>query len=336
MSNAYPLSDAITKLNDALTDFLCRETNGNIRVSDLRRLSGGASHDTWAFDAFNGEHQYKLVLRRDFPAPLVRGDITAEYNLLRSLDRLGFPVASARYCDANGLSLGTPSMVVDRIDGLDLRKALAGGLDVGVRKKLAYDIIALQVSIHKLERKSFQFLPCGGIVGEVNNWAKIVNSERVFRPLLVATHGWLLDNLPEIETSSLVHGDFKANNLLIDAENRLTVIDWEMAHCGDPIEDLAWTLLWTTTDDLVGGLITREAYLRTYVELAGEQVDQTRLLFWEIFALFKLAGIFISGTSDKPDVPLRPTYLQLHRALPWLEAKLARKLASNSILAELQ
>ena len=132
--------------------------------------------------------------------------------------------------------------------------------------------------------------------------------------------------------AALVHGDFKANNLVTDAERlwqdkSATVLDWEMAHVGDPIEDLAWTLLWSTAHDLVGGLLNRAEYLAAYEAASGHAVEAARLAYWEIFACVKLAAIFIAGVRPTADgQALRPMLVMLGRAIAVIEQALARRL----------
>ena len=109
------------------------------------------------------------------------------------------------------------------------------------------------------------------------------------RPVLAAALRWLQANEPEVERVGLVHGDFKTNNLMLTDAGRTTVLDWEMAHLGDPVEDLAWTLLWTTRFDLIGGLLSRDEYLNAYCEMSGTRFDAMRLFYWEVFARMKLA-----------------------------------------------
>jgi aminoglycoside phosphotransferase (APT) family kinase protein len=120
-----------------------------------------------------------------------------------------------------------------------------------------------------------------------------------------------------------VHGDFKANNLLITPDGELTVIDWELAHPGDPLEDLAWTMLWRTRWDVVGGLHSQADYTAAYIELTDRHVDEEALRFWHILALVKLWAMFATGMAEKP---VRPTLRMMGRATLWIADQLAQEL----------
>ena len=106
-----------------------------------------------------------------------------------------------------------------------------------------------------------------------------------------------------------------------------TILDWEMAHRGDPLEDLAWTLLWSTPHDIVGGLLNRAEYIAAYQAASGDAVDAARLAYWEIFACVKLAAIFIAGVRPSSDAHARrPMLVMLGRAVAVLEHDLAGRL----------
>ena len=143
--------------------------------------------------------------------------------------------------------------------------------------------------------------------------------------LSLACH-WMAGHVPDLNRPALVHGDFKANNLLCDKDDVTGVIDWEMAHIGDPIEDLAWTMLWQTPFDLVGGMMSEAAYINAYQESGGNTVEPARLLFWRIFSWFKLGVIFLTGVESGAGKGPRPVLLQLGRSLPFVESKLAENL----------
>ncbi len=327
MNAATSVAAEHSSLHLALAEVMTTLVKAPVRIEQLRRLAGGASHETWAFDACHDTTREALVLRRDFQDPLLPVELAQEYAVLGSLSQAGIPIARPLWCDDQCRHFDTPAMIVARIDGTDLRKTLAAGHFAGERSALAQSLLTLQASIHALGADQLPMLTARTPAEEIETWADYVTRQRTPRPLLSAALGWLRANAPPAVTPALVHGDFKANNLLVDRAGAITVIDWEMAHLGDPLEDLAWTMLWTTGDDIVGGLLAREDYLARYAATAGQAVDPDRLRFWDMFALFKLAAIFISGAPDTQLLPrIRPVCLQLRRALPWLETRLAQQL----------
>ena len=108
------------------------------------------------------------------------------------------------------------------------------------------------------------------------------------------------------------------------------MIDWELAHVGDPYEDLAFTLLWTTRFDIVGGMLSREAYLHCYEKTTGQKVDPERLFYWQVFAWVKLAAIFLKGfCEDEANQSARPARIMLVRAIPWISVQLGKLFAEH-------
>ncbi len=130
----------------------------------------------------------------------------------------------------------------------------------------------------------------------------------------------------------IVHGDYKANNVLLKSGAEPIIIDWELAHIGDPLEDLAWTMLWTTPDDIVGGMLTADRFLTEYEQLTMKVIDRQRFFFWQVFSLVKLAAIFLKGIEHKSGQALpRPTLLMLAQALPCVEEALSALLLRETL-----
>lgn len=320
-------NNADDPLAAGLATALAGET-GPVRIEGLKRLTGGASHETWAFDAIASDgSRHQLILRRDVEHGLINGALQAEYALLERLHAAGLPVARPWKCAAGRGELGAPYMVTSRMGARDLRKQLARDGNTIDRRALGRELVAVQAAIHAAGAGD------GPDEDPLARWTPLVETCEPVRPLLAIALDWLHRNRLPPSKTVLVHGDFKANNLVFGDAGAITVIDWELAHRGDALEDLAWTLQWTTNDDIVGGLLSREEYLDAYARLAGEPIDARRLHFWEIFAQLKLAAMFLAGVVPRAQGrPVRPVYAQLHRALPVLEGRLARLLRSAPVL----
>jgi aminoglycoside phosphotransferase (APT) family kinase protein len=133
------------------------------------------------------------------------------------------------------------------------------------------------------------------------------------QPVFEFAISWLKRHLPRPpERLVLVHGDYRTGNFLYDQTGITGILDWEMAHAGDPIEDLGWVVMksWRwARNHLVGGLCEREDFVRMYEEASGIKVDRDALKFWEVFSNLKFAIIFITGTraiieAKTPDLML--------------------------------
>ena len=98
---------------------------------------------------------------------------------------------------------------------------------------------------------------------------------------------------------AIVHGDFRAGNYLFDNSGLISMLDWEMTHLGDPLEDLGWSSmrLWGH-ENLAGGLIDREEYIKLYEQKAGAAVDRERLFFYQVLGNTKMSVICLTGIRD--------------------------------------
>jgi aminoglycoside phosphotransferase (APT) family kinase protein len=291
------------------------------RITNLKRLTGGTSHDSWAFDAETSGVVHPLIVRRDFSAERLDLELKSEVALLQHLYKAGLPVPKP-------VTSGKDYIISERLTGGDIRKRMARGVDEPAA--LGAALVAMQAQLHKFDwQETLSGVPAPR--DEVDHWANAaLQCASGPDPLLAATIAWLKRNTPADTPLCLVHGDFKANNLVIDDETRFAIIDWELAHIGDPLEDIAWTMLWRTPHDLVGGMLSPGAYLAAYQRAAGTRIDHHRLAYWQMFALIKLMAIFsksmrLHGKTAHP----RPSHIMLDRAIPWLHLQMAERLRSG-------
>ena len=212
-------------------------------------------------------------------------------------------------------------------------------MDAGlnVARELGLELTGILARIHQLDWRRVldggNQTPRDAANNQVERWSAIaLETQQAPSPLLSAAVEWLRANIPEPARCTLVHGDFKANNLVFDAAGRVAVIDWELSHLGDPLEDLAFTMLWTSKYDLVGGMLSAEEFIEAYEAASGTAVDRERLFFWQMFAQVKIAAIFLKGISHGSEGQFpRPSLIQLGRALPWIEQRISELLREDLI-----
>lgn len=324
VSLAAPQSPVTGGLAAALETYLGARLGRGVKVSGLSRLAGGASHETWAFtldDPVDGE--LRLVLRKVAEDGPLDGDLNAEFDLLTALYADGLPVPRPYWCEVGDSPLERPFLVIERVDGSDVRKVLADPVRTPDRAALGANLVRLQARIHATPPRA-EWGTGSPPAAEVEHWAAAAAATGRVGPLVDAAIGRLRADAPAPGRAGLVHGDFKANNLLFGRSGAVTVLDWELAHLGDPIEDLAWTMLWTTRFDLVGGLLPAAEYVRAYEAASGTAVDPDRLAFWHLFALVKLAAILLAGCAEPAGGrPVRPSMQLLGRAVVHLEHRIA-------------
>jgi len=139
---------------------------------------------------------------------------------------------------------------------------------------------------------------------ELDYWANVIRTDALQpQPVAEATIRWLERHLPEPSARvCLVHGDYRSGNFLYNEAGEIpALLDWEMAHIGDPMEDLAWSLdpLWGWPEKhLAGGLLPREDAVALWERSSGITLDRTAFRWWQVFASLKGLAIWISSSED--------------------------------------
>ncbi|TDD79875.1 phosphotransferase family protein [Actinomadura darangshiensis] len=244
-------------------------------VTGLQRLSGGASRETWSFDAGGRP----LVLRRDPPTSLDPTAMAREAALLVSAADAGVPVP--RLVEHGGDLLGAPYMIMERLSGETIPRRL---LRVE-RPGLARELGAILARLHTMS-------PVSGLPGD-DQLAALTEQYRTFeaRPAVELALRWLDEHRPPPSgRRTVVHGDFRNGNLMIDGTGVTGVLDWELAHLGDPAEDLGWlcTKAWRFgSPHPVGGFGPREDLLAGYAGAGGTAPTPSELHWWEVYGTLR-------------------------------------------------
>lgn len=290
MSN--PAEDLSTQLGTVL-----REKLGDItRIEKLKRLSGGASQETWAFEGVTDKGALPLILRRAPGGIAPEGRETAvtlatEAALIRLADKAGVPVPPVRYVleEADGIG---PGFVMDRMEGETIaRKILRDEEYAEARPKLARQCGEILAKLHSVPVDSLPKLRHSPAEAEIEQYWQTYKTHGHPHPVFELAFKWLRSNLPGEGRTTLVHGDFRHGNLIIGSDGVRAVLDWEIAHTGDPMEDMGWICVnsWRfgNIDNPVGGFGKREDMFAGYEAAGGPKVDPERVKFWEILGTLK-------------------------------------------------
>ena len=260
-------------------------------ATGLRRLSGGASQETWAFHAARRD----LILRRrpDGATPSEDGrtvPLATEAAVSGAVAVTGAPVPPiVRVCTPED-GLGE-AYVMGRVEGETLgRRIVRDEAFAAVRPRLAAQCGAVLAAVHAAAPPAT--LAVSDAAGELDRYEAVYRATGAERPVLELAFAWLRGRLPPPVTPRLVHGDFRNGNLMIHPVAGLAaVLDWELTHVGDPAEDLGWlcTASWRfgAHDRPVGGFGDYGPLLDAYAAAGGDEVSIDRLRFWEALGSLK-------------------------------------------------
>ncbi len=254
-------------------------------VDGLVRLSGGASRETFAFDLVEAAGRRPLILQRVRKGTLGNGPgIQGEATLMRAAAIQGVPVPVV-VADDDGTHVGGPAMVAERLEGETIaRKLLRDDEWAEARRRLVGQAGAALAAIHRIPIEAAPPLQHTDTFEDQRALATDLGPPF---PAFELALRWLAANRPTGARRTVVHGDFRLGNLLVDAQGLRGVLDWEISHVGDPLEDLGWYCVraWRFGSPLpAGGTGTREELLAAYEAAGGERVDPDVLRWWELLA----------------------------------------------------
>ncbi|MBM3674151.1 MAG: phosphotransferase family protein [Actinobacteria bacterium] len=283
-----------TPLDDERIAAACaRHLGTTVTVEGLRRLSGGASRETWSFDAVSAEgHRDRLVLRRDPGSSIGGTDRSTECALVQAAGAAGVPVPAVRFLLGADDGLGE-GFVMARVEGETIpRKILRDDEYAAVRPQLAAQCGEIAARIHAVDVAALPDLPVLSAVAQVTQYRAILDGFGEPHPAFELALRWLEERAPDAELQPrLVHGDFRNGNFVVGPEGIRSVLDWELSHLGDPVEDLGWLCVksWRfgNVDRRAGGFGSAEALLAAYAAAGGAPVEPDRLAYWEVFGTLK-------------------------------------------------
>ena len=291
---------------EALAAELRRSDRPCDRVIDVRRLTGGASRETWSFVAVADGERREYVLRRDpstEPDPVrTRHEAIA----IGAARRHGVPGPELVSWSDAGDRLAAPYLIMTRIDGEALpRRILAEERYAEARRGLGRQLGRAAAQIHAVPEAELEGLPEHDPL-ELMRFAYDTVGQA--RPVLeLAFRRVLGTRPPDSGRRALVHGDFRIGNLMVDEAGLTGVLDWELVHRGDPMEDLGFLCVraWRFGGPLpVGGLSSFADLFDGYAELAGTRPDPDLVRWWQLVGTLNWAVIclwqahrHLSGTT---------------------------------------
>ena len=296
----------MTELAERLIGFLESQLGERpgVSISNLTPVSGGNARKAWAFD---------LTLGHDAPIPCIilmqagagqlESDLRAEFRVLDALSGSGVPAPRALLLDADGSALGAPCVIMERVPGVTDILALRAPEPAGRNRAVVLAFADAAAKLHNFSTDQLGFLGdtnrTSAAAEQVAFWeARFLKQRMEPHPAIAFALQWLKTHAPAAERISLVHGDYRLGNFLFEGEDITALLDWEMAHLGDPAEDIAWAYraLWTPEMH-----VPIDAFVERYHAAGGPTIRPENLLFYRLFGEIKHAVISLTAARSFAD-----------------------------------
>ncbi len=293
--------------------YLSRIWNTPVAIEALARIPGGASRETWRFDAIADDARHQLILRRDPGGSLIDTESETEFRAYESAHGV-VPVPRAVALEQGGAELERPFFIMERIEGGEVCSPFArepfgdhapalGEAFFGALGRLA----AAPVEGTPLARHVAAPAPDAAWRIALDYWEKVIDDD-ADAPIPVvraAIRRLRAAPPPPAQRIAIVHGDYRSGNMMHDGAGRmLAMFDWEMAHLGDPLEDLGWALdpIWDHFDPgSACGMVSRDAALAIWQRESGLTVDPAAMRWWSLFNSVKGRAIWTSAWREFVD-----------------------------------
>lgn len=287
-----PQPAATQELAGALADVVRGALGTPVQIEDLRRLSAGASRQTYSFDAVADDQRQRLILQRDAgPGGGISlgGNLERDATVLRVAAEVGVPVphvVASGSCAEGPLS--TSYVITRRLEGEALpQRLLRDDRYRDARRALPTQLGQALGRIHQIDPT---VVPGLQPLEPLDNERAVLDQLGWPSPAFELGLRWLDARRPATTATTLVHGDFRNGNFLVDESGLVAVLDWEIVHFGDPLEDLGWLCVraWRFgSDQPAGGFGSREELYAAYEATTGAVVDRQAAHWWEVYGTLR-------------------------------------------------
>jgi len=281
---------------------LCGATR--VAVDALAPMFGGNARRAVSFEASwregSVERRMSCVMLSAVAGRHVESDAAAEFRVLRAIEPQGVRAPRALALDEDGSVVGAPSIVLERMPGTAAVVPFLKPADPSVSRALTLDLARVAAGLHAVDPAAVRgWIRRSGhacAAAQLAHWRGVFDAHRLEpQPALESLFGWLDDHLPDPPHACIVHGDMRPGNFLYEGSRVTALLDWEMAHAGDPVEDIAWIYrpVWSP-----GAFVPIEAFVTAYEACGGGAVTPARLLYWRVFAEVKFACISLTAAHS--------------------------------------
>ncbi|OUS28857.1 hypothetical protein A9Q99_10760 [Gammaproteobacteria bacterium 45_16_T64] len=277
----------------SLTSSVRRYLHPTASIRDLQPLTAGSSADTWKFDVITEQGEQPLILRRLALDENISTAVSKKTEALvqQAAVANGVIAPRVRFILEEIDQLGH-GYVMDRIEGESIpQKILKQDTFSVAREHMTAQCGTLLARIHTTPLDTLPPLPNLTATAQVEELFNLYRSYEQYQPVFDVAFCWLREHIPRSVTPALVHGDFRHGNFMVDRQGICGILDWELTHIGDPMEDIGWLCVnsWRfgNPHNPIGGFGKRDEFYQTYRKQNDVEIDEAAIHFWEIFGTLK-------------------------------------------------
>lgn len=255
------------------------------RVTGANRLPAGASRETWLLDR---DGATPLVLRLNTPGAADHDALLREADCMAAAGAAGVPSPRVLASGVGPGALAEGYVLMAHVTGESVpQRILRDEAYADLRDRFAAECGAVLARLHRADPAAVRGLPARD---QLDVWSGELAKDPDPHPILDHVAAWLRRHRPAPVAPRLVHGDFRLGNLLLTPAGVTAVLDWELAHLGDPVEDLAWLTVraWRFgRQPEVAGCGSVDDLVSAYEAGGGEPVDRDRLRWWQVMGCYR-------------------------------------------------
>ena len=294
---------------DRLEEYLHGHVEGFERPLQVRQFKGGQSNPTYLLKSPSGN----FVMRRKPPGKLLKSAhaVEREYQVISALHRAGFPVPEPFLLCEDEQIVGTTFFIMEFVAGRIFWDLDLPGISPAERAAIYDNVNDTIARLHALNYAELGLAEYGRpgnyFARQISRWSKQYVASEI-EPIAAMNKliEWLPQNIPDDESTAVVHGDYRLDNLILHpTEPRvMAVLDWELSTIGHPLGDFTYHLMaWQMPDigigssglkgkDLAGlGIPTEEEYISRYCERTGRDGGIENRDFYSAYNFFRIAAI---------------------------------------------
>lgn len=336
---SVPVLDAHRFDEAALTNFMSDHVDGFVPPLEVTQFQGGMSNPTFMLTDGNGK---RYVLRKKPPGELLPSAhaVDREFKVISALNATDVPVAKAYALCEDDAVIGQAFYIMEFLEGRVFRDVALPDLPPDERRAIYEAMNDALAKLHGVDFEAVGLSDYGRVGGyikrQVRRWAQQYEASKTEEiPEMDKLTAWLNDNMPDDSLTTIVHGDFRLENLIYHpTEPRvLAVVDWELGTLGNPLSDLAYNCLtyhyadprWGDIIDLdydATGIPSEEDYVAQYCARTGREIDD--YTYYLVLSLFRFAAIIqgvyyrgVQGNAATPAALQRKGKCELLAKIAW-------------------